>query len=125
VHLSSLVALVLVTVHAFTAGADASAPLVVGLAVMSSVVVSALAVVRVVHLGLARLRPVPAGAGVPASAPRTVTPARVGPPAPRDPRYDPKRDPLFLPRAVVTEEPPVIPDRDLGPVSLPSDVGLP
>ena len=56
IHLLSLVALVLVTVHTFTAGADASSPLVVGLAVMSSAVVSALGVVRVVYLGLDRMR---------------------------------------------------------------------
>ena len=65
IHLLSLVALVLVTVHTFTAGADASSPLVVGLAVMSSAVVAALGIVRVVLP-----RPRPDAVDGPPAAPR-------------------------------------------------------
>jgi predicted ferric reductase len=135
IHLSSLAALVLVTVHAFTAGADAADPIVVGLAVMSSVVVGALVVVRVVHLGLDRLG-VPARPRVAVSTPG-VTPEATGangrravPPPPSDgrARYDPATDPLFLPRAVGAAPPAVgeqPAERTAEPVSLPSTVAQP
>jgi hypothetical protein len=108
-----------VTVHAFTAGADAADPVVVGLAVMSSAAVGALVVVRVVYLGLDR-RPVPARIRVP------VTSGSEVPPPPRDGRirYDPARDPLFLPRAGAPE-PSTDDARAAEPVSLPSTVAQP
>jgi methionine sulfoxide reductase heme-binding subunit len=127
VHLLSLVALVLVTVHAFTAGADASSPVVVALGVLSSAVVASLGVVRVLCLVLDRrratVRPAlpgavaPAPAAIPVGVPVGV-PVAVTPPPPRDPRrrYDPTRDPLFLPRTPVIEvdpdgaAPPLVPE---------------
>jgi hypothetical protein len=120
VHVSSLGALLLVTVHAFAAGADAADPVVVGLAVVSSAVVSALVIVRVVHVGLDRTR-VTARIHVPVAA----APA-VAPPPPRDGRfrYDPVRDPLFLPRAGA-EEPSAGGEPTAEPVSLPSTVAQP
>jgi methionine sulfoxide reductase heme-binding subunit len=116
IHLLSLVALVLVTVHAFTAGADASSAVVVGLGVLSSAVVSSLVVVRVLYLALDRrratVRPALPDAVADAPAPAVAAAARSGaavpPPPPRDPRrrYDPTRDPMFLPRAPVVEAAP-------------------
>ena len=117
VHLLSLVALGLVTVHTFTAGADASSPVVVALGVLSSAVVASLGVVRVLYLALDRRRatvrpalpdavaPGPAMAVGPAVRPAIGLGATIAPPPPRDPRrrYDPARDPLFLPRVPVVE----------------------
>jgi len=128
VHLSSLAALVLLTVHAFTAGADASSPVVVALAVLSSTVVGALVVVRLAFLVVDRAR-----ATVRPALPSDLAPARsrapFAPPPPRDPRvrYDPFADPLFLRRAVGVEpagcgwEPVTAPAAE--PVSLPSNAG--
>jgi DMSO/TMAO reductase YedYZ heme-binding membrane subunit len=137
IHLLSLVALVLVTVHAFTAGADASSAAVVGLAVMSSAVVGALAVVRVVHLVLDRARPT-VRPPLPDLTVRRTAPATgrvlAVPPPPRDPRrrYDPLRDPLFLPRAtgpggpvMPTPRREAAPERAPGRTSLPSTVANP
>jgi len=125
VHLSSLGALVLVTVHAFTAGADAGEPVVVGLAVMSSALLSALVLVRVVHRGLDRRR-VSTRIRVPVTSAAASAPVRAGrlampPPPPRDGRlrYDPARDPLFLRRGGAAE-PSISGGRPAEPVSLPS-----
>ena len=126
VHLLSLVALVLVTVHAFTAGADAGSPVVVVLAAASTAVVGGLALLRVGSVVRARrgrtppavalaprpLSPadVPVAWKAPATKPAAPRPTATAPPPPRDPTpgpggdpdrdrdYDPVRDPLFIPR---------------------------
>jgi predicted ferric reductase len=126
IHLLSLAALVLVTVHAFTAGADASSAVVVGLEVLSSAVVSSLAVVRVLYLALDRrratVRPSLPDAVAPAVPTVPLAVAPPPPPPPRDPRrrYDPTRDPLFLPRAGAPEEGAVPGVPEAAPASLPS-----
>jgi predicted ferric reductase len=125
VHLLSLVALVLVTVHAFTAGADAGNPLVIVLAVGSSAVVFALAAVRIALVVRTRDGGTVVSAETARVAPATAATTQPAvhaavPPPPRDPRsrrgYDANLDPLFLPLAVPAE--PAV--RTPAPTSLPS-----
>ena len=125
IHLLSLVALVLVTVHAFTAGADACSPLVVALAVMSSAVVDrARRRARACTSALDRLRstvrpPLPDPVAVRGRRRRDRVGGHRRPAAPRPaPPLRPGRDPLFLHRATGLEEeaPPLRdPARTAGP----------
>ena len=147
IHLLSFVALALVTLHAFMAGADASSPVVISLAIASGTVIVTLTVLRVrsaVRTPSAGRIANPADSSPPTGPRRPATgplrpaagaiswrPAGAAPPPPRDPRLapeldppmDPAVDPLFI-RGPVAPPPapaePVVPEHGRHEPSLPS-----